>query len=88
MKWQKRWEQFSAQPLPGMPILELAADRRILIENHSGVRAYTDCRISVGVRFGTVHIDGSHLEIVKMTDQQLVICGMVCGIQLERGAGL
>lgn len=88
MKWQTTWAQLSAQPLPGMPILELMEDRRILIENHSGVRAYTDCHIAVGVRFGAVHIEGSRMEIVKMTDNQLVICGSINAIRLERGVAL
>ena len=87
MKWQKTWEQLSAQPLPGMPILELMEDRRVLIENHSGVRAYTDSHIAVGVRYGAMHIEGEHLEIVKMTDNQLVICGSIHAIRLERGVG-
>ena len=31
----------SAEPLPGQPIVEIAGDRRVLIENHFGVKEYS-----------------------------------------------
>lgn len=73
-----------AQPLPGVPLVELAGDRRVLIENHFGVREYSRERIGVKVKFGLVVVCGQELELSRMTKQQLVIRGAVASISLER----
>lgn len=76
--------QLSGQPLPGIPIVELAGDRRVLIENHCGVKEYSDNRVSVGVSFGSVQIQGANLEISKMSANQLVVSGVIDTVRLER----
>ena len=76
--------QLSGQPLPGIPIVELAGNRRVLIENHCGVKEYLDNRVCVGVGFGSVHIEGAGLEISRMSSNQLVITGSIDAIRLER----
>lgn len=77
----------SAQPLPGVPIVEIAGERRVLIENHRGVQEYNADRICVGVSFGKLYVEGSCMEICQMTAHQLVICGRIRGVILERGKG-
>lgn len=79
-----RDEDIHAQPLPGVPIVELAGDRRVLIENHCGVREYSRERIGVKVKFGLVVVCGQGLELSRMTRQQLVIRGTVDSVCLER----
>ena len=74
----------SSQPLPGIPIVELAGDRRVLIENHRGVTEYSSETICVAVSFGHILVKGSCLEICRMTAHQMVICGSVERISLER----
>jgi len=37
------------EPIPGVPLVEIAGDRRVLIEHHCGVTQYGRCRISVRV---------------------------------------
>ena len=76
--------QLSGQPLPGIPIVELAGDRRVLIEHHCGVRGYSDNQVSVGVGFGRIEIDGEKLEILQMSSDCLVITGIIDSIKLER----
>lgn len=73
-----------AQPLPGMPIVELAGNRRVLIENHRGVREYSRERIGVKVKSGLVVVCGQGLELNRMTRQQLVIQGTIEAVMLER----
>lgn len=73
-----------AQPLPGVPIVELAGDRRVLIENHFGVTEYSRERIGVKVKYGAVIISGSCLELAKISREQLVVCGHVEAVTLER----
>lgn len=84
--WQKlsREGDIHSQPLPGIPVVELAGDRRVLIENHFGVREYSRERIGVKVKFGLVVVCGQGLELSRMTRQQLVIRGAVDSVCLER----
>lgn len=70
--------------LPGQPIVEIAGERRILIENHLGVAAYGNDRILINVKFGSVCVCGGQLEIVHMTKEQLIICGRIDSVGLQR----
>ena len=74
----------SGEPLPGMPIVEIAGECRVLIERHGGVTEYSRERISVKVRYGTVTVCGCGLELTRMTREQLVISGRIDGVQLQR----
>lgn len=71
--------------IPGQPLLEIAGQCRVLIENHLGIIAYSPCCIIVRVKFGTYHIQGCDLKIAKMGKDQLVIFGRIEIIQLVRG---
>ena len=70
--------------VPGQPIVEIAGERRMLIENHQGVAAYGKDRILIHVRFGAVCVCGCNLEIVHMTKEQLIICGRIDSVALQR----
>ena len=79
-------EQSAMAPesLPGQPIVEIAGDGRCLIENHRGVAAYGNEQILVNVRYGTVCVRGCNLELIHMTKEQLVICGRIDSVGLQR----
>lgn len=72
------------EPLPGQSIVEVAGDRRVLIENHFGVKAYGRERIVVKVRYGGVCVCGRDLELLRMTRDQLVIRGRIDSVMLQR----
>lgn len=74
----------AGEPLPGQPIVELAGDRRVLIENHFGVKEYGSQRITVKVKYGCVSICGCGLELQRMTREQLVICGRIDCVTVQR----
>ncbi len=73
---------FSELSLPDKPIIEVAGDQRVLIENHLGVKEYGYEKITVQVSFGSACITGHNLELIRMTKEQLVICGNIQCIQL------
>ena len=73
------------EPIPGQPVAELLGDRRILIEHHKGVSQYGQDKITVRVRYGSLVICGSGLELGSMTKEQLVITGRIDGIMVCRG---
>lgn len=69
---------------PRLPIVELAGDHRVLIENHLSVIGYTSQCVCVKVKYGCVCINGSGLTIAKLSKDQLVIIGDIGSIQLSR----
>lgn len=82
----RKRSSFSADihELPRVPLIEIAGERRVLIENHQGVMEYGDSRICVRVKFGCVRICGECLVIAKMTAEQLIICGKINAVELLR----
>ena len=73
------------EPIPGRPLVEIIDHSRVLIENHKGVTEYGCNLIRVKVKFGSICICGSNLELSRMTKGQLIITGDVDAIQLCRG---
>lgn len=73
--------------LPGVPLVEISGDRRVLIEHHQGVVAYGCHEICVRVRYGILSVSGSSLNLARMTKEQLVICGCIDGVRLMKSGG-
>lgn len=70
--------------LPGLPLVEIWGDRRVLIENHRGVSRYAADQICVRVSYGEVSVRGCNLELARMNGRQLVICGRIDCVTLCR----
>ena len=73
------------EPSPRQPLVELYGERRVIIENHSGVTEYGRERVRVRVMFGSILICGSGLMLCRMRGQQLVITGSISAVMLDRG---
>lgn len=73
------------EAVPGQPLVEIAGECRVLIENHSGVTVYGCKEIHVKVRFGQICICGRNLELAQMTRNQLVVTGQIDSVSLCRG---
>ena len=76
--------ELETEYLPGQPVVEIAGDRRVLIERHRGVIEYGPERIRVRVSYGSLCVIGWGLELVRMSHQQLVIAGRIDSVCLER----
>lgn len=72
------------EPLPAQPVVELAGDHRLLVENHRGVIQCTQERIGIRVRYGTVCVCGSGLHLAFMSRERLIICGEIRSLTLMR----
>ncbi len=72
---------------PNLPVVELAGENRVLIENHQSVIGYGRQEIRVKVNYGFIAIKGDCLELAKLSKEQLVIVGNICGIELCRRGG-
>lgn len=89
MKKEHRfWERLAAEgweePMPTLPVLELAGDCRVLIENHRGIVQYSPEQIGVQVKYGRLLVCGCGLHLACMTRERLVISGRIDCIRLER----
>ena len=73
------------EPLPKVPLLELANDKRILIENHKGLAGYGCNEIQVKVHYGRICVRGNKLLVANMTKHKLIITGCIDNITLIRG---
>lgn len=85
--WMERLAEgmdLPGEPLPGQPLIEVAGERRVLIEHHRGVTQYSREEICVKVSYGNVQIRGCSLELTRMTAHQLVISGRIDCVMLHR----
>ncbi len=73
------------EPLPRVPLVELAGENRILVENHKGLAEYGCSEIQVKVSYGILCVCGRKLRIVNMTRQRVVIAGCIDNISIIRG---
>ena len=73
------------ESLPGIPLVEIAGEGRVLIENHHGVIAYGCKEICVKVHYGHICICGMGLALARMTKHQLVVTGRIDSVSLCRG---
>lgn len=90
MKQERHWMDRLTEglDLPGevsnQPLVELAGDRRVLIEHHRGIVVYQQEHICVKLSYGTVSVFGCSLHIARMTKEQLIIHGQIDSIKLNR----
>lgn len=68
--------------LSKVPLVELAGQNRVLIENHLGVLGYSLEEIKIKVCYGSVCVTGSNLRLMQLSKEQLVICGKIDALQL------
>ena len=92
MGQKRKWVQKIAdgtrlygEALPGQTIIEIADDRRVLVERHSGVVEYGINRICIRAKYGMICVTGSRLELTQMSREQLVISGQIESVQIQRG---
>ena len=90
MSDKQRWNriaqafQLETEPLPGLPLVEIAGDCRVLIEHHCGVVKYDRQKICIQVKNGLVEVYGCDLLLSQMTKTQLVITGKISNVAIVR----
>jgi len=76
--------QLYSEPLPGLSLVEIAGDCRVLIERHLGVIKYDRQQICIKSRFGCIVVYGCNLTLSQMSRAQLVITGKIETVSLKR----
>ena len=74
----------SAEAVPHVPLVEIAGDSRVLVENHDGVMEYGTRQIRVRLNYGHLCICGSDMELTRMNREQLIISGYIDSVTLVR----
>lgn len=69
---------------PRLPVLELAGDQRVLVENHKSVIHYSNEQVLIRVDFGQLCVKGCALKLARLGRDQLVITGRIDSILLCR----
>ena len=69
--------------IPGIPLIEIYGQQRVLVENHRGIVGYEDQEILVRVRYGCICVTGQHLKLAKMCKGKLVITGNISAVNLR-----
>ena len=70
------------EAIPGLPLIEIVGNCRVLIERHLGVTEYGKDRVVIKVKQGQICVTGSCMELIKMTKCQLVIKGTIFGVSI------
>lgn len=70
--------------LPGVPLIEIYDNRRVLIENHMGILNYSCREVQIRMRYGCICVCGEQLKLMKMSKHDLVITGCIGALSLRR----
>ena len=85
--WARRMvdgAQLYGEPVPGQTIIEIAGDRRVLVERHEGVVEYGNQKIRVKAKYGIICITGCQLQLKQMSREQLIVTGQIESVQIQR----
>ena len=73
------------QALPGVPIIEVYGDRRVLVEGRCAVIRYDSECVQLRNSYGCVSVVGCGLQMTELTYNRMIITGTICNISISRG---
>ena len=85
--WREQLREYMArspEPVPGMPLVEIAGQGRVLIENHRGVCCCGREQMRIRVSYGEIAVSGHRLELARMSREAVVITGRIDSVTLHR----
>jgi len=59
----------------------------LLIENYKGILEYEEFYIKINTEIGTININGFNLTLEQITEDDIVVKGIINSIDLERIMG-
>ena len=71
--------QLGIQPelLSGMPTVELSGNAAAAVEQHGGIRAYSEQEIGINTSLGTLWLRGDGLTIRLMNRERIIVYGRI-----------
>ena len=67
-----------------IPKLSITGFNEVLLENYKGILEYEEFFTSISTHIGVININGSNINLEKMTDDDIKITGKIENIELER----
>lgn len=67
--------------IPRITILDF---NEVLIENYKGILEYEEFYVRINTCLGDININGYNLELKEMTDDDIMIKGIINNIDIER----
>lgn len=58
----------------------------ILIENYKGIMEYEEFFIKINTELGVININGFNLNLEQMTNDDIIVKGVINSIDLERNS--
>lgn len=55
----------------------------MLIENYKGILEYEDFYIRINTELGIININGFHLKLIQMTEEDIIVTGKIQSIDIE-----
>jgi len=56
----------------------------VLIENYKGILEYEEFFVKINTHLGDININGFNLELKQMTEEDIVVKGIINSIDIER----
>ena len=78
----KRVRRINPELLGKAPLVEIAGENRVLIENHLGVVCYCPEEIQIKVCYGIISVAGQGLQFMQLNREQLVVNGRIDNVSL------
>ena len=64
--------------------LTVLSFEEILIENYKGIMEYEEFFIKINTEIGVININGFNLNLEQMTNEDIMVKGIINSIDLER----
>lgn len=73
-------------PIPRTSLTEITGNKRVLIEHHKGIGAYSSYEIHVHTRYGYICVEGAGLLLECISCEQIVITGEISCVKFVKEA--
>lgn len=66
-----------------LPIINMAGNQKMVIENHEGIVQYTDSQISIKIKKSLLIVEGVELKILQYAKDEIMIKGKIITIKFQ-----
>ena len=63
-----------------LPLLTATGRNEVAIENYKSLIEFTETKIRIRTRGGTMTVEGENLKLRQITTENVLVCGLISGI--------
>lgn len=79
----KQFLEIPKEVISKAPKITILGFQEMLIENYKGILEYEDFYIRINTSMGTININGFHLNLNQMTEDDIMVTGKIQSIDIE-----